>query len=122
MDPEAARRARRRQIKADLTQATTDDEASPPEWVDLLMQISEGIASVNDLVEAAVARFVDEEDIRRALKARDRDAERLRACVREVNRKVQRLNLVAPLARFHRRELDAEAVLKPLLRARRHPR
>jgi hypothetical protein len=119
MDTGAARRARRRAIKRDLTEAYTDEEASPPEWVDLLAQVRDGTAELRELISKETDRFVADPDIRTALTRRDRVASDVRARVVDINRKVARLNLIAPHARFTRAALDADQLLRPLYRSKR---
>lgn len=119
MDNDAARRARRTAIQADLREAYTDEEASPPEWVDLLTQVRTGATELRDLVAKETDRFVSEPDIRNAIKRRDRIAAEIRTRVAELNRKVGRLNLLSPHARFTRGTLNAEELLRPLFRSKR---
>jgi hypothetical protein len=119
VDLRAARNARRKAIKADLTQAYDDEEASPPEWVDLHSRAREASAKIVDEVRAETAAFVEDPDIRTALARRTRAESRLRTRIEEHNRLVRRLNLIAPSARFTRPALDADEVLRPLFRAKR---
>lgn len=119
MDTDAARRARRKTIKADLAEVYDDEEACPPEWLELLDRTRAEKDAIRRDVEAATARFVSEPDIRRALAERERFTERTRARVTEVNALVRRLNLLAPHPRFTRAGLDADETLRPLFRSRR---
>lgn len=119
MDTHAARRARRKAIKADLTEAFTDEEATPPEWADLLSEVRETSAELRSTIVHETRRFVDEPDIKRALERRSRKTEDLRRRVGEINAKVKRLNLLAPQARFTRAPLDADELLRPLYRSSR---
>lgn len=121
MDTEAARRARQKQIKEDLLDAFTDEEACPPDWVDALVDADEAIHDVRRLVERETERFVSEPDVRRALERRERVADQVRERAGEANTKVRRLNLIAPLPRFQRTPLDPEELLRPLYRSRRRP-
>jgi hypothetical protein len=120
VDADAARRARRSALKP-LDQVYTDEEASPPEWVDLLADIRESSAKLKDDVVAEVEAYVTEPDIRKALARRERFATRARDQVAGTNVKVNRLNLIAPSSRFTRATLDAEELLRPLFRAERRP-
>lgn len=119
MNPEAARRARRKRIKEDLAKAYTDEEASPPEWVDILVEVKASTASLEAEVARETERFSTEPDIRRALDRRARFERVARDRIEELNRKIRRLNLMAPHARFTRPAVDAEAVLRPLFRTER---
>jgi hypothetical protein len=119
MDTHAARRARQREIKHDLAEAYTDDEASPPEWVDLLDRAREASRSIRDEVAAETSRFVDEPDIKTALARRERFAAKTRDRIEKVNVQIRRLNLLAPNSRFTRGTLDAEELLRPLYRTER---
>lgn len=119
MDPQAARRARRRRIKWDLLEAVDDEEACPPEWVDLGTEIRRDTDELKALVERETDRFAREPDIRRALDRRERIARRIREETARTNRKIRRLNLLAPLPRFQRPTLDPEELLRPLYRTRR---
>ena len=122
MDAQAARRARQKSIQTDLAHAYSDEEACPPEWLDLLDQVRDGSRSIRESVERETARFVGEPDIRRALAQRERVDVRLREQIAKVNDLTRRLNLIAPNSRFHRATLDTEEVLKPLFRAERPKR
>lgn len=119
MDTQAARRARRKEIQADLAKAYTDEEASPPEWVDLLSRTREASLSIADDVAEETARFVTEPDIRVALARRERFVTKTRERIEKLNDQVRRLNLIAPNPRFGRATLDADEVLRPLFRAER---
>jgi hypothetical protein len=119
MDAQAARRARQKTIQADLAHAYTDEEASPPEWVDLLETTREASRSILDSIQYEAARFVSEPDIRRALAQRERIEARVREQIAKINEQIRRLNLIAPNSRFQRGTLDADEVLKPLFRAER---
>jgi hypothetical protein len=119
MDTQAARRARQQAIKQDLANAYTDEEACPPEWVDLLDQTREASRSITDEVIAETSRFASDPDIRTALARRDRFAARTRERIEKVNAQVRRLNLIAPNARFTRGTLDADEILRPLYRTQR---
>jgi hypothetical protein len=115
----AARRARRKAIKADLTHAYSDDEAAPPEWLDLLNTVNDETGELRRDVARETDRFVTEPDIRAALDRRERFASSARDRIVKVNRTIARLNLIAPHARFTRAALDAEALLRPLFRTPR---
>lgn len=119
MDVHAARRARRKAIKADLTQAYTDEEAAPPEWVDLLNEVREESAEVRREIAAETRRFVEDPDIRDALARRDRVSSLMRERIDRINRTVRRLNVIAPHARFTRAALDPDQLLRPLYRSAR---
>jgi hypothetical protein len=122
VNSEAARRARRKAIAEDLRQAYTDEEASPPEWLDLFNSSRDAAAAIKTDIEAETARFVDEPDIRRALARRDRVAASVTERVNAVNAKIRRMNLLAPDPRFTRATIDADALLRPLFRStRRRP-
>ena len=121
MDVEASRRARRKKIARDLRHAMTDEEACPPEWVDLQIRIERKTAGLLDLIDAETRRFVSEHDIRAALRRREGVRASVAGIVDEINAAVRRLNLLAPLPRFQRKELDAVKVVRPLYRARRSP-
>jgi hypothetical protein len=121
MDTEAARRARQAKIKADLAEAYSDEEACPPEWVDILVEVDGTVATIRTAVVAETARFAAEDDIRRALVRRERVAHELRERMAALNTKIRRLNLIAPLPRFHRVALDPDDALRPLFRMRRSP-
>lgn len=119
MDTQAARSARRKAIQEDLAKAYTDEEASPPEWVDLQSRARAEARAIADEVAAESARFADEPDIRVALVRRDRFATRTRERIERVNNQIRRLNLIAPNSRFMRAMLDADEVLRPLYRIER---
>lgn len=119
MDAEAARRARQRAIKADLAEAYSDEEACPPEWADLLAEIRQVGEALALRIADEARRFVDEPDVRVALARRERVDGEVRAEIERLNERVRRLNLIAPLARFHRSPLDGDELLRPLYRARR---
>ena len=122
MNTEAARRARQKAIKADLAQAYSDDEACPPEWVDLLTEVRERSTALRADIVAETRRFVADPDIRAALERRSRVADEVRTRVAAVNEKVRRLNLIAPHPRFTRAALDADELLRPLFRSGRDVR
>ena len=121
MDTDAARRARRKSIKADLTQAYTDEEAAPPEWVDLLIRVREATEAIVAEAAGATKAFVTQTDIRAALRDREKSAERLRTQSARVNELIARLNLIAPHERFTRAHLDVDALLRPLFHSQRRP-
>ena len=116
MDTQAARTARRKAIQQDLAKAYTEEEACPPEWVDLQSRARAEARAIADEVAAESARFADEPDIRVALVRRDRFATRTRERIERVNNQIRRLNLIAPNPRFTRATLDADEVLRPLYR------
>ncbi len=120
MDVQAARRARQRSIKADLTQAYTDDEACPPEWVELMARVRREASAVQAEITAETRRFVEDADIRRALGRRDSVSARLRDRIEHINRQIRRLNVIAPHPRFTRAVLDVDEALRPLYRSRRN--
>ncbi len=120
MDLRAARRVRQRAIKADLTSVYSDEEACPPEWLDLLTQVREESVILQDEISRETRRFIEEPDIRVALDRRTRVAARLRERIGLLNEKVRRLNLIAPHARFTRAALDADEILRPLYRSARN--
>ena len=119
MNTNAARRARQRAITSDLAGAYTDEEASPPEWVDLLNTIRDETTALRADVTDETRRFVGERDIRTALKRRERVEVSLRERTAALNRMISRLNLLAPHARFTRTALDPEELLRPLFRSAR---
>jgi hypothetical protein len=119
MDTDAARRARQNTIKADLAEAFTDEEACPPEWVDLLSRTTTERVAIAETVEKATVAFVNEPDIRRALRDRERLAAKIRERVAKLNADVMRMNLLVPHSRFTRAGLDAEETLRPLFNSRR---
>ena len=119
MDTDAARRARRKSIKADLTQAYTDEEAAPPEWVDLLSRVREATEAIRAEATRATEAFVTSADIRAALRQREKSAERLRTESARVNQLIARLNLIAPHERFTRAHVDVDALLRPLFHSQR---
>ena len=119
MDTDARRKALRAEIKKDLAEAYTDEEASPPEWVDLMERARRESREIRDEVERQTDVFVNEPDIRKALVGRERTAERIRTRIAETNKAITRLNLIAPNARFTRGTLDVDEVLAPLFRTER---
>lgn len=119
MDPEAARRARQKLIKRDLAEAYTDDEAVPPEWVDLIAAIVDETEELKAKAEDETLSFIAEPDIRKALRRRENADAQLRERVMNLNAKVRRLNLIAPSTRFTRAPLDVEELLRPLFRTKR---
>lgn len=119
MDTDAARRARQKAIKRDLLDVYDDEEASPPEWLDLMMEIDRGVAALRGELDSEVARFASEPDVRVALQRRERVEGQVRTRVAELNVKARRLNVIAPLTRFHRPVLDAGDLLRPLFRTAR---
>ncbi len=119
MDQDAARRARRKTIKADLAEVYDDEEASPPEWVDLLARTREERRAIVQDVERATDAFASEPDIRRALATRESCVSRTRERITKVNAEIRRLNQIAPHPRFGKVEIDAEETLRPLFRVRR---
>jgi hypothetical protein len=121
MDTDAARRARRKAIKADLAQAYTDEEAAPPEWVDLISRIRAARAAIVAEAARATEAFVTQTDIRAALRGRERSAERLRTESARINQLIARLNLIAPHERFTRAHVDIDALLRPLFHSQRRP-
>lgn len=106
-------------LKHDLTEAYTDEEACPPEWVDILTHVRAFTSSLRDAVADEVKRFVREPDIRRALSRRERFSTETRKRVEEMNVRIRRLNLIAPNPRFNRSTIDASAELAPLYRVPR---
>lgn len=121
MDHSAARRARRKQIKADLTQAYTDEEASPPEWLDLFTEVREATSSLSDGISKETERFTTDPDVKAALDRRERVANSALRRIDELNAKIKRLNLIAPNPRFTRPAIDADRLLRPLFRSERRP-
>jgi hypothetical protein len=119
MDTHAARKARRDSFKPNLAEAYTDEEATPPEWVDLATAITEESQKIRARITEETDAFVDEPDIRRAIARRERTADVLRKRIAGVNRMVGRLNLIAPHQRFTKAPLDADALLRPLFRTAR---
>lgn len=119
MDTHAARKARRESFKANLAEAYTDEEATPPEWMDLATAITEDAQAIRTYITAETEAFVAEPDIRRAIARRQRAADVLRERIAGVNRMVTRLNLIAPHQRFTKAALDADALLRPLFRTAR---
>lgn len=122
MDTQAAARARRRAIKEDLSEAYTEEEACPPEWVDLLAIIRSEAASLRDDISAETRFFVEVADIRTALTRRERVSTQLRVRAEELNTHIRRLNDIAPHPRFTRAMLDIDEALRPLYRSRREPK
>lgn len=119
MDTHAARKARRQTYKANLADAYTDEEATPPEWVDLATAVTDESKTIPSKIAVEVDAFVSEPDIRRAIARRERAATALREQIAGVNRMVGRLNLVAPHQRFTKAPLDADELLRPLFRTAR---
>lgn len=119
MDSDAARRARRKAIKEDLAEVYDDDEASPPEWVDLLSRTRAERSDLSALIERAAEDFSREPDIRRALALRENVSEAVRTRAEELNRKIARLNLLVPHPRFSRPAFDVEEAIRALYRIRR---
>ncbi len=119
MDTHAARKARRQTFKANLTEAYTDEEATPPEWIDLSSAITDETRAVLERVTRETDAFVSEPDIRRAIARRERAANDLRERIKAVNRMVARLNLIAPHQRFTKAAVDADEALRPLFRSPR---
>ena len=103
----------------DLAYVVNDEEACPPEWVDLLMQIRDHTSALREQVERETTHFVSDPDIRSALQRRERFASRARELVTKVNEKTRRLNLIAPNGHFTRGTLDADELLRPLYRSSR---
>ena len=121
MDVGAARRARQKAIRDDLRQAYSEEEACPPEWLDLLGDIREQSRSLQEDISLETRLFITEPDIREALARRDRVASRLLDRIISVNHKIRRLNMIAPHARFTRAALDTDEILRPLYRSPRQP-
>jgi hypothetical protein len=121
MDTDAARRARRKAIQADLREAYIDEEASPPEWVDVLSRIREATEAVVTEAARATEAFVSRPDIRSALRERERSAQRLRTESARINQLIARLNLIAPHERFTRASIDVDDLLRPLFHSQRRP-
>ena len=119
MDVQAAMRARQKAIKADLTQAYSDEEACPPEWVDLIARVRREAAATQAEISQETRRFVQDPDIRRALARRDSASTRLRDRITQINQHIRRLNAIAPHPRFTRAVLDVDEALRPLYRSRR---
>jgi hypothetical protein len=124
MDRDAARKARRNSYKSNLykenlAEAYTDEEANPPEWLDLASTITAAKTELRAKIALETAAFVDEPDIRRAIARRDRAADELSRSVTAINRMVTRLNLIAPHQRFTQTGLDADELLRPLFRSAR---
>ena len=119
MNTDSARRARRKAIKTDLASAYTDEEAAPPEWLDLFNTVRDETASIRADIERETKGFVTEPDIRVALARRERTAAAMRGRVEKLNGTIKRLNLISPHARFTRAALRADEVLRPLYRAAR---
>lgn len=120
MDVQAARRARQKAIKADLTQAYSDEEACPPEWVDLIARVRREASAAQAEISEETRRFVQEPDIRRALARRDGVSARLHHRITQINERIRRLNAIAPHPRFTRAVLDVDEALRPLYRSRRN--
>jgi hypothetical protein len=117
----SARKARQKAVQADLTRAYTDEEASPPEWVDILAELEDAMPQLADIVRIETELFVTEPDVRAALARRERTAASVRNRVADLNGKIRRLNLIAPHPRFTRPVLDADRLLLPLFRSARRP-
>lgn len=120
MDVQAERRARQKSIKADLTQAYSDEEACPPEWVDLIARVRREASAAQAEIAEETRRFVQDPDIRRALGRRDSVTVQLRDRIEHINRQIRRLNAIAPHPRFTRAVLDVDEALRPLYRSRRN--
>jgi len=116
----AARRARQRAFKADLTRAYSDEEASPPEWLDLLNTVRDDTKALRADIEQETKTFVAEQDIRAALSRRERFEAAVRERTATLNRTISRLNLIAPHSRFTRAALNADELLRPLFRTPRN--
>ena len=121
MDTHAARKARRQTFKANLAEAYTDEEATPPEWVDLRAAITDEAKTIRTKIDEETEAFVNEADIRRAIERRMRAEIALRDAIASVNKMVARLNLIAPHQRFTKTTLDADELLRPLFRSPRRP-
>jgi len=119
MDTHAARQARRKALKEDLREAYDDDEATPPEWLDLATAVTERAQKIRARITAETDAFVTEPDIRRAIARRERATTDLREQIVQMNRMVSRLNLIAPLPRFTKSPLDPDEALRPLFRTAR---
>jgi hypothetical protein len=120
MDLRAARRVRQQALKADLTGVYSDEEACPPEWLDLLTQVREQSGTIQEEISRETRRFIEEPDIRGALERRTRVTSQLGERIRKLNEKIRRLNLIAPHPRFTRAALDADEILRPLYRSARN--
>jgi hypothetical protein len=119
MDVHAARKARRDSFRKNLAEAYTDEEAVPPEWVDLSSAVSDETRAISERIAEETNAFVGEPDIRRAIARRERAASDLRERIAGVNRMVTRLNLIAPHHRFTKTAIDADEALRPLFRSAR---
>lgn len=119
MDTEAARRARRIAIKHSLLDAYDDEEACPPEWVDITAEVRERTEALRARLADETQRFVAHPDVRVALRRRGRITRHTIEEVAKLNEKIRRLNLIAPNSRFTRAALDADELLRPLYRSPR---
>jgi hypothetical protein len=119
MDRDAARKARRNSYKSNLAEAYTDEEANPPEWLDLANTIATAKAELRAKIHLETDAFVNEPDIRRAIARRDRANTDLMRSIEAINKMVTRLNLIAPHQRFTQTALDADELLRPLFRSAR---
>lgn len=120
MNTNAARRARQKSLQNDLARAYSDEEAVPPEWLDLLNTVREETKALRTDVADATQRFVADPDIRAALRGRDRFEAEAKRRVDALNRMIARLNLIAPHARFTRAALSVDELLRPLFRSPRN--
>ncbi len=120
MNANSARRARQKALQTDLTRAYSDDEAVPPEWVDLLNTVRDETKALRADVERETHRFVNDPDIKGALERRSRFEASARKRTAAVNRMTSRLNLIAPHARFTRAALAVDELLRPLFRSPRN--
>jgi len=115
----AARRARQKSFRSDLTRAYSDEEAIPPEWLDLLNTVRDETKALREDIGTETHRFANEPDIRSALARRERFTAAARERAAAVNRMISRLNLIAPHARFTRAALNPDELLRPLFRTPR---
>lgn len=106
--------------QTDLDRATTDDEACPPEWADILTKVNSEIALIKADIKAEITRYVDEPDVRLALRRRDQITQSIKSRIDKINSSIRRLNLIAPVARIQRSPIDGEDLLKQLYRTRRN--
>ena len=119
MSTSSARRARQKSLQSDLTRAYSEEEAVPPEWLDLLDTIRDETKALRADVDDETHRFVSEPDIRGALARRERFEASARSRADALNRMISRLNLIAPHARFTRAALNTDELLRPLFRTPR---
>ena len=103
----------------DMRKAIFGDDADEdlPDWVILSGEVRFLADRLRDDVAAAVVRFEAFDDVQAAIDFREQQVPRLRERVAEINRRIARLNLIAPHARFQRLPIDADEEVRPLARS-----